>query len=178
MCWWHRVRTRFFEKRVWFVDGEIFKILRIPFLEGSARTALTQPKTVVINEGTARKYFSNLPPLGRSLSIEIDYDTGASVTEDFQVTGVVCDAPANTHFKYDMLISMSTLLAYVPSLDQDWGECHTKYTYVKLGRNVSPAASRGNCGPIRTRSARILQSGRDRRCSCTNFFSSRWLHCT
>ena len=135
-----RGEKRFFEKRIWFVDAEIFRILRIPFLEGSARTALARPKTVVISESTARKYFGALPPLGRSLSIEIDYDTGAAVTEDFEVTGIVRDAPANTHFKYDMLLSMPTLLAYVPSLDQDWGEYHYKYTYVKLGRNVSPAA--------------------------------------
>ncbi len=133
-----RGEKRFFEKRAWFVDSEIFKILRIPFLEGSARTALARPKTVVISESTARKYFGGLPPLGRSLNIEIDYDTGAAVSEDFLVTGVVRDAPANTHFKYDMLFSMPTLLAYVPSLDQDWGEYHNKYTYVKLNRNVSP----------------------------------------
>ncbi len=135
-----RGENRFFEKRVWFVDAGIFKILRIPFLEGNARTALAQPKTVVISAGTARKYFGALPPLGRSLSIEIDYDTGASVIEDFQVTGVVRDAPANTHFKYDMLLSMPTLLSHVPVLDQDWGEYHNKYTYVKLGRNVSQEA--------------------------------------
>jgi putative ABC transport system permease protein len=131
---------RFFEKRTWFVDADIFKILRIPFLEGSARTALAQPKTVVISASTARKYFGSLPPLGRILNIEIDYDTGAAVTEDFQVTGVVRDAPANTHFKYDMLFSMPTLRAYVPDLDQNWSEYHYKYIYVKLSPQVTPAA--------------------------------------
>jgi putative ABC transport system permease protein len=135
-----RGEKRFFEKRVWFVDPEIFNILRIPFLEGSARTALAQPKTIVISESTARKYFGTLPPLGRNLSIEIDYDTGESVIEDFQVTGIVGDAPANTHFKYDMLLSMPTLATYVPTLDQDWGEYHNKYTYVKLRRGISPSA--------------------------------------
>jgi putative ABC transport system permease protein len=135
-----RGEDRFFEKRVWFVDAEIFRILSIPFLEGSARTSLARPKTVVISASMALKYFGVLPPLGRSLSIEIDYDTSAAVTEDFEVTGIVRDAPANTHFKYDMLISMPTLLAYVPSLDRDWEEYHGKYTYVKLGRNVSPEA--------------------------------------
>jgi len=149
---------RFFEKRTWFVDAEIFKILRIPFLEGGARAA---PNTVVISASTARKYFGELPPLGRSLSIEIDYDIGAAVTEDFQVTGVVRDAPANTHFKYDMLFSMPTLLAYAPSLDQDWGEYHPKYTYVKLGRDVSPAAFERQLQPYseQVRAAFAQQSG-------------------
>ncbi|MEI6614653.1 MAG: ABC transporter permease, partial [Chrysiogenales bacterium] len=135
-----RGENRFFEKRVWFVDPEIFKILRIPFLEGSARTSLVRPKTVVISESTARKYFGTTPPLGKNLSIELDYDIGAAVTEDFEVTGVVRDAPANTHLKYDMLISMATLLVYVPDLDQNWIEFHPKYTYVKLVRETDFAA--------------------------------------
>ncbi|MBN2398743.1 MAG: ABC transporter permease [Candidatus Aminicenantes bacterium] len=135
-----RGESRFFEKRVWFADPEIFRILRIPFLEGSARTALSQPRTVVICESMARKYFGSLPPLGRSLSIEIDYDIGPAVVEDFEVTGIIRDAPANTHLKYDLLLSMSTLLAYVPNLNQNWAEFHYKYTYVKLGRHVDPLA--------------------------------------
>ncbi len=135
-----RGESRFFEKRVWFADPEIFRILRIPFLEGSARTALSQPRTVIICESMARKYFGSLPPLGRSLSIEIDYDIGPAVVEDFEVTGIIQDAPANTHLKYDLLLSMSTLLAYVPDLNQNWAEYHYKYTYVKLGRHVDPLA--------------------------------------
>jgi len=131
-----RGENRFFEKRVWFIDPEIFKILRIPFLEGSARTSLARPKTVVISESTARKYFGSASPLGRNLSIELDYDTGAAVTEDFEVTGIVQDAPPNTHLKYDILISMATLLVYVPDLDQNWTEFHPKYTYVKLVRGT------------------------------------------
>ena len=157
-----RGEKRFFEKRVWFADPEIFRILSIPFLEGSARIALALPKTVVISAGTARKYFGALPPLGRSLSIEIDYDTGASVIEDFQVTGVVRDAPANTHLKYDMLLSMSTLQAYVPTLNQDWIEFHYKYTYVKLGRQAAPAAFERQLRPysqqVRTTFAKRLGS--------------------
>ena len=131
---------RFFEKRVWFADPDIFSILSIPFVEGNAGAALARPKTVVISESTARKYFAGLPPLGRRLTIELDYDTGAAVIEDFEVTGVVRDPPANTHLKYDMLLSMATLLTYVPTLNQDWGEYHYKYTYVKLRQRVAPSA--------------------------------------
>jgi len=135
-----RGERRFFEKRAWFADPDIFSILSIPFVAGNAGDALARPRTVVISESTARKYFAGLPPLGRRLTIELDYDTGAAVTEDFEVTGVVRDAPANTHLKYDMLLSMATLLAYVPTLNQDWGEYHPKYTYVKLRRHVKPSA--------------------------------------
>ena len=156
-----RGENRFFEKRVWFADPEIFRILSIPFLEGSARTALALPKTVVVSASTARKYFGVLSPLGRSLSIEVDYDTGASVTEDFQVTGVVRDAPVNTHLKYDMLLSMSTLQAYVPTLNQDWIEFHFKYTYVKLGRQAAAEAFERQLQPYseQVRSAFVKRLG-------------------
>lgn len=135
-----RGESRFFEKRVWFADPEIFRIFLIPFLEGNAGSALWKPKTVVLSESTAQKYFGSLPPLGRSLSIEIDYDTGTSEIEDFEVTGIVRDTPANTHLKFDMLLSMSTLIAHVPDLNREWAEFHYKYTYVKLGRQVSASA--------------------------------------
>lgn len=123
---------RFFENRVWFVDRDIYQVFRLPFLQGRPQTSLEKPNAAVITEGTARKYFGKESPLGQTLQIEIDYDTGSTELQDYEVTGVVKDSPANTHFKYDLLLSMPTLLQNVPSFEEDWLEYHAKYTYVKL----------------------------------------------
>ncbi len=131
---------RFFENRVWFVDKDIFRIFRIPFLQGDPGPALDRPYTVVVTEGTAKKYFGKEPALGRTLQIEIDYDTGSTKLADFEVVGVVKNAPANTHFKYDLLLSMPTLAANVPTFEEDWLEYHSKYTYIKL----APLADRAD----------------------------------
>jgi len=130
---------RFFENRVWFVDRDVYQVFRMPFLQGHPQTALEKPKAVVITEGTARKYFGKESPLGQTLQIEIDYDTGSTELQDYEVTGVVKDSPANTHFKYDLLLSMPTLLQNIPSFEEDWLEFHQKYTYVKLSPTAEAA---------------------------------------
>ena len=129
---------RFFEKRVWFVDKEVFEIFRIPVVQGNPSAALTRPSTVLITEGMARKYFGDEAALGRTLQIEVDYDTGTTKLADFEVAGIIRNAPSNTHFKYDLLLSMPTLAANVPALGEDWGDYHSKYTYVKLRPGAGP----------------------------------------
>jgi putative ABC transport system permease protein len=127
-----RDEKRFFENRVWFVDKDIFQLFRIPFLRGNPQTALANPYSAVITEGIARKYFGDEPPLGKTLRIEIDYDTGSVEGRDFEITGIVENAVSNTHFKYDLLLSMATMLANLPSFEETWFEFPAKYTYVKL----------------------------------------------
>lgn len=130
---------RFFESRIWFADKEIFQFFYIPFLQGNQQTALVNPNTVVITEGMAKKYFGEDAALGRTLQIEIDYDTGTVEIQDFEVTGVVRNSPANTHLKYDMFVSMPTLVSNVPSFEEDWLQWHGKYTYVKLAPGADAA---------------------------------------
>ena len=129
-----RDEKRFFENRLFFADPEIFKVFRIPFIQGNAAKALVDPNSVVISQGMAEKYFPDEAPLGQTLQIEIDYDIGVENVkiEDYKVTGIMKNAPANTHFKYDMLLSKSTINRFLPNIDTDWMHWHGKYTYVKL----------------------------------------------
>jgi putative ABC transport system permease protein len=129
-----RENRRFFENRVFFADPEIFQVFHIPFLQGSPQGALDEPNTVVICESMAEKYFQGESPLGQTLRIEIDYDIGSANVklEDYKVTGVIENAPANTHFKYDLLLAKSTINRFIPDIDSEWMHWPTKYTYVKL----------------------------------------------
>ncbi len=131
-----REQKHFFEDRVFFVDNAIFQVFQIPFLQGNPQTALTDLNTVVITEGMAQKYFGDDfgdgSILDKVLQIEIDYDTGTVESQDYRVTGIIKNAPANTHFKYDMLLSMSTMISNHQSFETDWVIPTPKYTYVKL----------------------------------------------
>ncbi|MCJ7679341.1 MAG: ABC transporter permease, partial [Candidatus Aminicenantes bacterium] len=134
-----REDKRFFENRIFFVDNAAFRIFHMPFLKGGPETALTRPHTVVLTESMAEKYFDEEDPIGQILQIEIDYDTGQVELQDYEVTGVIKNAPSNTHFKYDMLLSMPTLIVNLPSFDEDWINFHEKYTYIKLGPKTDAA---------------------------------------
>jgi putative ABC transport system permease protein len=80
----------------------------------------------------AEKYFGEEEALGKTLQIEIDYDTGSVESKSYEVTGIVKNSPANTHLKYDMFLSMPTLSSNLPSFETDWLNPHSKFTYVKL----------------------------------------------
>lgn len=129
---------RYFENRVWFADEDIFEVFHIPFLQGNPQTSLQKPHSVVLTQGMANKYFGDESALGKTLKIEIDYDTGVVELQNYEITGIVKNAPANTHFKYDMLLSMPTLLSNHPAFAENWMNPHTKYTYVKLAPGTDP----------------------------------------
>ncbi len=130
---------RFFENRVWFADEDIFQLFHMPFIQGNPQTALTHPNMVVITEGMANKYFGEEAPLGKTLQIEIDYDTGSVELQDYEVTGIIKNAPANTHLKYDMFLSMETMRSNLSSFEEDWFNPKPKYTYVKLATGANAA---------------------------------------
>lgn len=127
-----RGEKRFFENRVWFADEDIFQLFRMPFIQGNPRKALVHPNYAVITEGMAEKYFGEETALGQTLQIEIDYDTGYVEFQDYEVTGVIKNAPANTHLKYDIFLSMATMRSNLSDFEEDWFNPKPKYTYVKL----------------------------------------------
>ena len=133
-------KKRFFETKIYFVDPEILREFNIPFAEGNSLNALERPNTVLITKDMARKYFGDVNPIGRTLQMEFDYDLGASRVrlEDFTVTGVLRNAPSNTHIRYHMLVSMATLKQNLPKFEADWANPKAKYTYVKLAAGTDP----------------------------------------
>jgi len=134
-----RGEKRFFENRIWFADEDIFQLFHTPFIQGNPQTALTNPYTVVITEEMAAKYFGEEAPLGKTLQIEIDYDTGSVEIRDFEVTGLIKNAPVNTHLKYDMFLSMETMRSNLSSFEEDWISPKAKYTYIKLAPETNVA---------------------------------------
>ena len=120
----------FKEDRVRNVEPVIFHIFRIPFVKGNPSTALERPNTLVLTETLARKYFGEEDPVGKSIKIEnIVLETDSPF---YEVTGIVEDFPANTHFKYGILISWKTIER--DRHTTDWGGALP--TYVKLKKRT------------------------------------------
>jgi putative ABC transport system permease protein len=92
----------FKDDRFALVDPNFFSIFTLPLIEGDPRTALLQPHTVVITKSTAEKYFGKEDAIGKVLSLNNN-------TDSYQVTGVMEDVPANSHFHFDLFGSMTGL---------------------------------------------------------------------
>jgi len=121
-----RGETKYYEDWVMIAENDIFNVLTIPFIRGNPEKALDRPRTVVITERVAQRYFDHYDPVGETLIL-----WGNQV----EVTGVVADYPKNTHLKYDIIISLKGF-ERIWNLD-NWGWTGF-YAYVKLKPNVEP----------------------------------------
>lgn len=84
-----------------FVDANIFQVFTFPLIQGDPKTALKDPHTIVIPVSTAQTYFKDEDPLGKELWMNDGEDR-------FTITGVMADIPANSHFHFDLFVSMAT----------------------------------------------------------------------
>jgi len=55
-------------------DSSFFDLFTYSFLQGDPETALVRPYTVVLTRSTARRYFGNENPVGRTINVENAYD--------------------------------------------------------------------------------------------------------
>lgn len=112
------------EENIAYADSSLFSVFTLPMISGDTRTALEDPFRLILSESAARKYFGSANPMGRMLLIN-GKDTA-------YVTGVMKDMPYNSHFRVDMLVSLSTLTrAWNPGTEQNWARSGF-YTYVLL----------------------------------------------
>ena len=104
-----------------FADSTFFELFDFKLLRGDPKAVLSRPRTLVMTETAARKYFGDEDPVGKTLSIEQD-------TIIYEVTGLMEDVPVNSHFHFDLLGAMTTIRQ---SRSTNWVN-HNYYTYIVL----------------------------------------------
>jgi putative ABC transport system permease protein len=120
----------FKEVNMFYADSTFFDIFNFQLVEGDKKTALKDPYSLVLTEETALRYFgqealSNGAVLGQLVK---------SGEDTYKVTGIIENIPYNSHFSFDLLVSMST---YEDALSQIWLNMRY-YTYVKLNDGTVP----------------------------------------
>ncbi len=88
--------VQFEEDNLFQTDSSIFSIFTHEFIEGTPSEALNGLNKIVLNESTAKRYFSDDNAMGKRLEVG---------EESYEVTAVIADLPDNSHMKYDLLIS-------------------------------------------------------------------------
>ena len=88
------------ESEVFHADRSFFEIFTHEFVAGDPATALAEPNSIVITASIANKYFGSSDALGGVLRF--------NGNRDYQVTGVIEDVPANSHFHPDILVSFTS----------------------------------------------------------------------
>src|SRR4051812_12061536 len=117
---------QFKEDHLAFADSNFLKMFSIPLIEGNPTTVLTQPNSIVISKAFAKKYFGSEDALGKSLTIGVHNAL-------YKVTGVINKVPDNSHFHFDVFISLSTFRNPHPT----WSNLGY-FTYLLLNENADP----------------------------------------
>jgi putative ABC transport system permease protein len=98
-----------------FADSGYFDITKIPFIKGAPRGCLRRLHSIVITASTAKKFFNDEDPMGKTMRMD---------TINYTVTGVVPDFPNNYSLGFHWLAAFDDYLAAQPLLNQwpNWGK--------------------------------------------------------
>ena len=124
------VADRVASERIFYGDPSFFKMFKLDYLEGDARTALPDSNTVAISESMARRYFGSGPAADQTISL----DDG----NDYRVGAVFQDFPENTHIRPNFIFPLTTSNRDLVSEDEGWWSIGYN-TYVKVADGVTKA---------------------------------------
>ncbi len=121
-----------YENKVIYASEDFFKLFSFPFAKGNPDQALSEPNSIVLTPQMAQKYFGDKDPIGKELLMNDEVS--------LKVTGVLEEAPKNTHLDFDFLVSFKTFkvpFGYPVTLET-WGWI-SFHTYVLLKEGVNPS---------------------------------------
>ncbi|NMH88910.1 ABC transporter permease [Flavivirga algicola] len=128
---------QFIVEKVYATDPSFFNLFSYPLIHGKEEGLFKEPNQTVLTESVALKYFNRTNVIGETIALPA---AGTELLLD--IVGVVPDSPSNTHLKFDMLMSYTTLLkdpimqAFYGETENNWDGNNT-YTYALLNDNAS-----------------------------------------
>ena len=121
--------------RLHFADPEIWDIFSMSSLKGRGRESLSEPMSVLITQSASEKYFGETDPIGKTIRF--------SNRIPFQVAGIIPDIPKNTHFRYEIMASMSSLKSIIgEDFLKGWGS-REFFTYLLLKKGTDSSVLSG-----------------------------------
>lgn len=92
-----------------YADPSYIDVFSLQFIDGDPNTALTNINSLVITESMAERFFGENSAVGKALKVDNN--------EEYLITGVVEDYPANTSYTFDWIIPFKKYEA-----DNEWLE--------------------------------------------------------
>ena len=117
--------TKLFHEDFIAANPGFLNVFSFPLLYGDRNTALTAPKSVVLTEETAKKFFGTANTVGKLLFFDDD-----SVA--YRITGVLKNFPINSSISFNLLVSEASVQEH---FTDDWTSGAFS-TYILLNHNT------------------------------------------
>lgn len=107
-------------------DSTFFEAFSFPLLQGKAGQVLQRPKSIVISDSIALKFFGTREAAGKMLKF--------NDTESYEVTGVMASVPTNSSLQFDYVMPFADYLQQNPGY-KTWDN-YGLLTYLQLKPGV------------------------------------------
>ncbi len=126
----HGKEFRYRERRMLYADSSFLRIFSFKTLSGNRLTPLRNANSVILTQTIAKKYFGKQDPVGKVIQLHDGWTPGL-----YEIAAVIQDVPENSHFAFDLLLPMQTLLQteFYRNQHKRWDNFHT---YLLLRKNI------------------------------------------
>ncbi len=126
----------FYETKGYLADSTFFRIFTYNFVEGNAKTALSNPNTIVISNEIAQKLFGKEPALNKVIHIS----SSTNGDHDFLITGVFkpINQPSHIDARFFLGIMGGNIADYIKSAGTNLVNNNMYYTYFSLQPGTDP----------------------------------------
>ena len=97
-----------------YVDSNFFSVFTFPLLSGDAKTCLTEPHSIVLNEDIAKTQFGGTDVVGKIVLVKEN-----SIFVPYKVTAVAKRCPQNSSVQFNMLLPLEVSAADAMN-DENW----------------------------------------------------------
>jgi putative ABC transport system permease protein len=137
-------QKQFFESNGYYVDSTFFDLFTYRMIYGNAKSALQSPNTIVISNTLARKFFSNVNPVGKALKLTTPFGEF-----DYTVNAVFDDATNKSHLGANFFLSMRNTDMWNWVINQTrWTTNNIFFTYIKLKKGVDAKVFERKLKPV------------------------------
>lgn len=119
-----------YEEGFAYIDQELIDMLGWPMVYGDRKTALSEPRSLILSEEKAEKYFPGQDPVGKTLILN------NNTAKPYKIGGVMKKLKGNSHIRYDFFLSLTGHQLWQGE-QTDWGSSNY-YTYVLLNEKADP----------------------------------------
>ena len=119
------------------VDSNFFNVFSFPLLSGDPGTSLQAPKSIVISEVMAKKFFNSIDVVGKTLEVK-DNDLFAS----YRITGVSRKCPQNSSLKFDFLVKKTVSAADMQNTENWFNFFQNSFVVLVPGADIKSVESK------------------------------------